>query len=187
MPILQIKTDFVGQLSVNPRLVRIVTNDDLATVTSLNWLKQAEANGYTIYPTDFIAVAYSGGSAWFNPSIDINGNITLVANDNPGGAIVSGPVTIGDLVKFVGANTVSDVGYKILFGTSSQFAGGGTTFSFSVPGATINSISLVAMKNQTNSASITSFGTVADQINVTFSADPGASTLVNYVTFVPNA
>lgn len=187
MSILQIKTDFVGQVSINPRLVRIVTNDNINTVTSLNWLKKEEENGYPIYPTDFIAVSYNGGSNWFYPTIDSDGNITLHQMANPGKVVVSGTVSANDLVKFIDSTTIADVGYKILHGTSSDFGGGGTIFEFSVPGATISSNAIVVMKNQTNDAFITSIGADTDIVSVTFNTDPGPATRCNYIVFVPNS
>lgn len=187
MSILQIKTEFVGQISVNPRLVRIVTNDNLNTITTQNWLKQEESNGFPIYPTDFIAISYNGGSNWFLPTIDGNGNITLSEMGGSSDITVSGSVTPNDLVKFLSSTQIADTGYKILHGTSSDFAGGGTTFTFSVTGVTSGSSALVVMKNQTNTASITSIGATTDSITVTFSSDPGAATRCNYIVFVPNS
>lgn len=184
MPILQVNTYFTGESGVNPRLVRIVSNDSLSTITSANYLNPIVSQGYYIYPTDLIAVSYSSGSDWFKPNIDSSGNITLV--NTTGNVTVSGSVTPGDLISFVNSSTIEDVGYKILYGTSSTFAGGGTNFSFTVNGATNDSVSICVMKNQTNSAYITSIGTITNQISVTFSSDPGAATRVNYITFVPN-
>jgi len=83
MSIKTITTDFAGQVGVNPRLVRIVSNDDYETITESNYLKGAIAMGYQFYPTDLVAVAYGTNPSdpnvqWF--TLDITSNsITLVA------------------------------------------------------------------------------------------------------------
>lgn len=187
MSILQIKTDFAGQASVNPRLVRIVTNDDLSTVTSLNWLKEAEANGYPILPTDFLAIAYSDGSGWFVPNIDLNGNITLVSIDSGGGGgvTVEGSVTPGNIVQFASSSSISDVGFKIVQGISPDFMGGDTFFTFAAPGVVAFSNVLVTIRTFNNAGTtiITAGSRANDSIEVEFNQDPGVDTSVNYVAF----
>lgn len=65
----------------NPRIVRIVTNALLATVTTAGWLNSAVNEGLTILPTDKILIAYGQGTAtsgnlFFDVSIS-SGVITL--------------------------------------------------------------------------------------------------------------
>lgn len=78
MSVLNIATDFAGQVGVNPRRVCIVSNDNLSAVTTLNYLKSATLMGYPILPTDQIFMSYSGGSGIFKPVIS-GSNITLSA------------------------------------------------------------------------------------------------------------
>lgn len=87
MPILQITTDFAGQVGVSPRLVRLLCDDDYADVISSGYLNSAAGLGTPILPTDFVFVSYSGGWGSFNPTI-VGTNITLsptpaVAGDGP--------------------------------------------------------------------------------------------------------
>ena len=77
MPVLNIATDFAGQVGVIPRKVAILCNDSLGTVTTLNYLKSATKMGYPLLPTDQVFVDYSGGSGIFRPNI-VGSNITLV-------------------------------------------------------------------------------------------------------------
>lgn len=185
MSILQIKTDFVGQISVNPRLVRIVTDNNLSTVTSQNWLRQAELNGYPFLPTDFVAVAYSGGSGWFFPSIDLNGNITLEAGDAPGGVTVSGSVVPGNMTKFAGSTSISDAGFKMVQGISPDFEGGSTFYTFSAPGVVAFSNVIVTIRSFFSAGTriVTAGSSTNDQITVEFNQDPGVDTSVNWVAF----
>jgi hypothetical protein len=78
-----ISTDSPGQIGVNPRRVKIITYDDLATVMTAGYLNPAALEGYTIYPTDVIDLYYNYVSATnpgtyseFYPTIS-NGIITL--------------------------------------------------------------------------------------------------------------
>lgn len=72
MSIIQITTNFAGQVDVHPRLVRVVSSDDFDTITGVNYLA-----GHGIISTDFVCVSYSDGQAIFTPIIDASGNITL--------------------------------------------------------------------------------------------------------------
>lgn len=197
MGILQIITDEPGQINQpNVRRVKIISTDGLTTVKTAGYLNPTTLQGYTIYNTDIIDMWYGatgnanfinnpGTYAAFTPSIS-NGVITLNTVISSNSVTVVGTPTVGAIASFASANSIQDSGYKILFGTSSVFAGGGVNFSFSVPGATTASTSMVAIKNQTSgSAFVSSFGTLANSIQVIFNVDPGPNTTVNYVTFVP--
>lgn len=111
MPILEFKMDFSGQSNVDPRLGRMVSDDILSVVTSVNYIKSAaESQGIGLLSTDFIAVSYNGGLGWFNPTIDGLGNITLAATDAPGGVTVVGSVTAGNVATFAGSASIQDGG-----------------------------------------------------------------------------
>ncbi len=109
MAILQITTDFAGQVGVNPRLVRLLCDDDYATVTTSGYLNGASGMGVTILPTDFVFACYLGGFGSFNPTI-VGSNITLNPTPDHGG--VSGSFTIGNLVKAESVTgTIQDAGF----------------------------------------------------------------------------
>lgn len=85
MAILQITTDFAGEIGVVPRLVRVQSTDSLAAITTAGYLNGAEAQGITIAPTDVIFVSYLAAGAVefgiFQPTFS-NGIITLTQNES---------------------------------------------------------------------------------------------------------
>jgi len=76
MAITQIQLDFAGQANVNPRLGRIISTDDLATITTAGYLN-TNAAGYAFNPTDMLSIAYNGGEGWFTLSFGANNVITM--------------------------------------------------------------------------------------------------------------
>ena len=78
MGIQQLTMDYSGQDGINPRRGAMVTTDNLGTITTAGYLNTASKNtGISFYPTDFIAVSYNGGSAWFSLSFSPTGIITM--------------------------------------------------------------------------------------------------------------
>src|SRR5271154_7183435 len=96
MSIVQITTDFAGQIGVIPRLVRVESTDDYAVATAAGYLNGVAGMGVQIAPTDFIFMSYSGGSGVFIPSLS-GTNITL--NPLPAYA-TNGPAVVGNLPAF---------------------------------------------------------------------------------------
>lgn len=117
MGIVQITTDTAGQVNVNPRRVKIITTDNLATVTTAGYLNSSNLEGYTIFPTDIIDMYYSyvssgsvGTYSVFTASIS-NGVITLVSWANPGDVLL--PVVSNDFANFNGTTgQIKDAGYS---------------------------------------------------------------------------
>ena len=58
MAILNITTDFAGQIGVEPRIVRIKTNNTIAQVLAPNFLQAAVQSGFTFFPSDIVALTY---------------------------------------------------------------------------------------------------------------------------------
>lgn len=120
MGILQITTNTTGQIGVNPRRVKIITTDNLATITTAGYLRSAVLAGYTISNTDILDVWYGASGSGtaivspgtyevFTPSIS-NGVITLTAWANPGDVLL--PVVSGDFATFNGTTgQIKDAGY----------------------------------------------------------------------------
>jgi hypothetical protein len=97
MGIVSIYTDTAGQVNVNPRRVKIITTDNLATVTAANYLGAEVVSTYAIVPTDIFDINYSyntatnaGTYAEFLPTF-VNGIVTLVSAETAlvGPAVVS--------------------------------------------------------------------------------------------------
>lgn len=108
MGIISICTDCTGQVDINPRRVKIITTDNLATVTAAGYLNNAALQGYTVLSTDMIDIWYSyvnpnnpGIFGQMVPSI-VDGVITLVLWSNPGDVLL--PVVSGDFALFNGTS-----------------------------------------------------------------------------------
>ena len=120
MGILSITTSVAGQVGVQPRTVRIVTTDSLATVTTAGYLNNVALEGYNIFNTDVIDMWYGAVGGFnsisspgtfeiFTPSIS-NGIITLVQWSNPGNVLL--PVVSGDFAVFNGTSgQIKDAGF----------------------------------------------------------------------------
>lgn len=77
--------------------------------------------------------------------------------------------------------TVKDTGARIIAGTTSAFAGGSTSNVFTVTGLTVSARGTAVIRASTNAVSIAKALPGTDQLTVTFSADPGAGTTVDYI------
>lgn len=117
MGILQITTDTTGQINVNPRRVKIITTDNLSTVTTAGYLNTPALEGYTILPTDIIDMWYGASSLTSPGTYEIftvsisNGTITLVQWANPGDVLL--PVVSNDFANFNGTTgQIKDSGYS---------------------------------------------------------------------------
>lgn len=88
----------------------------------------------------------------------------------------------GNLVKASGtAGLVVDAGARIIANTTAAYAGGGTSNSFTATGLTSAAKGTAVIRASTNSVSITKALPGTNTLDITFSADPGASTTVDYI------
>src|SRR5271157_5869619 len=108
MTILSIYTDTTGQVDVLPRRVKIITTDNLATITAAGYLAGANREGYIIKPTDVFDIVYSystasGVGTYGVFTVTISSNVpTLVQWANPGDILL--PVVSGDVAIFNGTS-----------------------------------------------------------------------------------
>jgi len=109
MGIISITTDVAGQIQVNPRRIKLVTTNDLATITAAGYLNSANLQGYQIYPTDFVDCVYnynsvtnSGTNIVLIPTFS-NGIITLNSTQNVPAS--SSSATPGTIRALTGAMT----------------------------------------------------------------------------------
>jgi hypothetical protein len=121
MGVLLIITDEPGQINQpNVRRVKIISSDNLATVTTASYLNPVTLQGFYIYNTDIIDMWYGavgnanyiqspGTYAEFYPTIS-NGVITLNEVVPPGGVTVTGTPTAGHIARFAGASSIQDGG-----------------------------------------------------------------------------
>lgn len=112
MGILYINTEEPGQIQFpNVRTVKIISSDNLATVTTAGYLNPASLQGYVIYNTDIInmwygavgqigqAITSAGTFGQFTATI-ANGVITLVEEVNIGNVLL--PVVANHIAIFNG-------------------------------------------------------------------------------------
>lgn len=219
MSILQITTDFAGEIAVAPRIVRIVATDAFNAITTAGYLNERNTTnqGIEIDPTDFIFINYDDGAEFgiFTPSINA-GIITLEPYVGQGDVTL--PVVSGDFAVFDGttgtikdasyspsnaaktkvvmanaatvannmatfadtAGTVKDAGARIISGTTTTYAGGGTSNAFTVAGLTATCVGTANILTSTNSVSVNKVVPSTNTLTITFSADPGAGTTLNY-------
>lgn len=247
-----INADFVGQVGVSPRLVRIATSDSLATVTAAGWITPDEQQLYQLTSYDFVFCAYNSGANQVILSVAVSaagvvtlseladqtgaiflgdvqagasgtagaflsypstaskgylklaaaansgntattitnasmGQATVLTIPDPAGAtanmvVAPSALVSGNFVKASGtAGLVVDGGAKILAQTTLTYGGGGTSNVFTATGLTATSKVAASILTQTNAASIVKAVPGTDTLTVTFSADPGAGTTINWV------
>lgn len=119
MSIVSFNTLTPGLVGVAPRIVQIVTTDNLATITTAGYLNtQGQVfQGFAFYNTDVILVNYSyvvatqsGTFGMFLPSIASNGTITLSAWVDAGNVLL--PVVNNHFATFNGTSgQIKDAGY----------------------------------------------------------------------------
>jgi hypothetical protein len=100
MSIKQVTTELTGEIGVTPRIVRIYSDDNYATVTSAGYLDILRNQGYFFKNTDIAAVTYSSNppvTQFFN--INITNNVTTLT---PVGPDVELPSIDGRVVVFDG-------------------------------------------------------------------------------------
>lgn len=87
-----------------------------------------------------------------------------------------------NLVKASGtAGLIVDAGARIISNTTGTYAGGGTSNTFAAVGLTASAKGSAVIRTSTNSVSITKALPGTDTLEITFSADPGAGTTVDYI------
>lgn len=223
--ILQFFVGDTGQEGEEPRKVRLVTKDSLATITTAGYLDNiVKSQGKNLLPTDEVhawygatSLAVPGTFAIFNPVIS-NSVITLNIWENPGNVLLpvvdgnfatyngtagqiddSGysptdaskakvamlnavPVVANNLVKFSATTgTISDAGARIISNTTAAYAGGGTSNAFTATGLTSASVGSAVIRASTNAVSIAKALPGTNTLTITFSADPGSGTTVDYI------
>jgi len=138
------------------RVLRLVCTNTYAEVTAANFVSDAITDfGANFNATDFILVNYGSDStsqAILRPSIS-GDDITLA--------------------PYAGA--------KIISGTTGAYGGGGTSNPFAVTGLTSAYKVSAVIRASTNAVAIAKALPGTDILTVTFTADPGAGTTVDFI------
>lgn len=94
------------------------------------------------------------------------------------------PFVTGRLLVSSGTGgLVADAGASVKAQTTAAYGGGGTSNAFTATGLTASSIVTAAILTSTNLVSIVKVVPGTNILTVTFSADPGANTTLNYIAF----
>ena len=108
MGIVSIVTDQAGQVGYNPRIVKVITTDNLSTVTTAGYLNPVTLQGYNILPTDEIHMWYGyvsssnpGTFSVFLATIS-DGIITLAQDASEGNVLL--PVLANHFATFNGTS-----------------------------------------------------------------------------------
>lgn len=115
------------------------------------------------------------------------GQASVVSIPDPAAAtanfvVAPSALVSNNLVKASGtAGLVVDAGARIIANTTGTYAGGGTSNSFTATGLTSAAKGSAVIRTSTNSVSITKALPGTNTLAITFSADPGAGTTVDYI------
>lgn len=117
MGILQLPTPLAAQVGLSPATKKMVTTDNLATLTAAGYLNAVNLESFPITVTDVLEILYSYNTVTnastfgiFTVSIS-NGTITLVQWANPGDVLL--PVVSGDFANFNGTTgQIKDAGFS---------------------------------------------------------------------------
>jgi hypothetical protein len=97
-------------------------------------------------------------------------------------AVVNGALVNHNLVHASGVSGVlEDAGARIIANTTGTYGGGGTSNAFTATGLTSAAKGTAVIRTSTNSVAITKALPGTDTLTITFSADPGAATTVDYI------
>jgi hypothetical protein len=199
MGILQLPMPLPAQIGILPATRKMVTTDNLATITTAGYLNAVNLESYPLAQTDTIECLYSfntttnaGTYGRFNVAI-ANGVITLSQTVTSGTVTVTGAVVSGNVPAFSGTTggvvdsgiVATNVQLKTgVHAGSAAWAGGATSHAFTIAGLTTSSIVIPAIQAQTTgTVVIDSYTVTANTLTVTFSADPGAMVL-QYVAYI---
>lgn len=120
MAITQITTDFAGQDGIAPQIPRIVTTDDLTTITTAGYLDNVQKQGFVLNPTDVVLINYDNGTASGFFTVSITNGITTLAPLVSAGEVVL-PVVSGNFANFTGTTgAIADEGYVPLDATKTN-------------------------------------------------------------------
>jgi hypothetical protein len=96
-----LQVDFAGQVGVFPGLARMVSTDDVATITTPGYISTESARVATLQAGDFVFVKCATGSFPYTVTIS-NGIITLATGEGSGDVIGPGGSDDNGLVLFNG-------------------------------------------------------------------------------------
>lgn len=182
MGIVSIYTDTAGQVNVNPRRVKIISTNNLATITAAGYLNTEVLSTYTVYPTDIFDIIYdyvqatnTGTYGQFLPTFS-NGVVTLNQSPGTGGVVL--PTIANHIATYTDvAGTLSEDAATAINGGNIQAGLSGTAgFLASFPSTSSKgSLRMTAVANTGDT--VTTISNVAmGQASVVSIPDPATAT-----------
>ena len=161
MALINIQRVSVGGVDTKPGKICMVSTDTLATICAPNYL----VNGVT-------GAAYTLSLA---NSDMVEALYNYDALTNSGDLITLQPVFTNGIITLVQLNS------QMIANTTAAYAGGGTSNAFAAPGLTVNSKRSAVIRTSANSVAIAKALPGTNTLTITFTADPGAGTTVDYI------
>lgn len=150
------------------------TVDTLATVIASGYFNDVVAD---LKQYSFIEIVASDDIGWYYVNSATGVSPVTVLSIIDSSIIPDNAVTLPKLAPGVTPSHVARFGGKFGYG------GGGTSIAEPVVGVVATDIVLCTMQAQTGTAYIVKAVPTTDTVTITFSADPGASTVVAYTIF----
>lgn len=171
-------TDTAGQVEVNPRILKLICDDTLATITTAGYLNPQISQGKTVLPTDLVLANFANFECGqFRPTFS-NGICTLKAC-TPNATT---PTVINDIAVFrdVYGNLVDAAAVTAAAGNLQAGYDAVSGVVISYPSTTASgTLRLKAINNSGNTATTISNAAMG-QASVISIPDPGAAT-ANFV------
>jgi len=161
MTVLSFNINYPGQAGVFPNEISIQTNNTLDEVMAVGYLDHMFAENVPIE----------------------NGMMALVSTKPAPNSPVTNTVSLQITFASGRWSLKPSLINPMKVATTAAYAGGGTSHAFAATGLTSSSIVTANILTSTNSVSITKVVPSANTLTITFSADPGAGTTVNYIAF----
>ncbi len=175
MSITSIERDVLA--SAPPSIVRITSTDTLATIGTAGYLlaqadviEDLNSGAFSWLDTDYVLVNGSDGWAFFETADDFESLSVVAFTSLPNGSVT--------LAKLAAGITPSHI---VKFADQETTAGGAAAEAFTVTGALATDLAFVQIVDN-GTANVTAVQAVvtSNTLTVTFSADPGADTVINY-------
>lgn len=163
MGILNIQLGQTGLVGVQPRFDYILTNDSVAEILTAGYLNKAVDQGYSFSQGDLVAVITQE-----TPTARLRSGIYQVDHD-------------GD-----DWNLIPTTSSLLLVADQYTTVGGAAAEAITIAGVEATDLAFVqVVDNGTSNVTVLQAACTANTLTVTFSADPGADTIINYQILRP--
>jgi hypothetical protein len=157
-----------GRLNKNDIIFLIASDENSMIEVTSNSRAIPVTTAYYSHPSTSIPLEYG------RLLIGDSNNMGVGGDFSPLGTVPMGNGTI--------VTNINKFSHLIIFGGEHTYGGGGTSTTISVPTLSATEFVQVTLSESTNVVSLKAEA-ATNQINVTFSADPGAGTVLTYQVF----